>query len=196
MNRSLSLNWWSDKVSLNSRRHTGTHCRGRNMWFTSRAPSYTRANVTVCMHVCVCVSVCVRTGVQHVFAVSYQLLISLQQRGGEIERERARMHTQWEKVITVQWERADTKLSPISPSSHHSFCFARLLCFFPASGGKREQTSRSLLLWFTCVCVWGVYVWFNFYCLNAVGVDDFHFGFLGYFGGRRCRQQCQDWFLT
>lgn len=53
MNRSLSLNWWSDKVGLNSRRHTGTQCWGRNMCFTSGAPSYTRANVTICMHVCV-----------------------------------------------------------------------------------------------------------------------------------------------
>lgn len=156
MNRSLSLNWWSDKVGLNSRRHTGTHCRGRNMCFTSRAPSYTRANVTVCMRA----RVCVRTRVQHVFAISYQLLISVQQRRGDWVKERERTTvreregTQWEKVITTQWmaRGRGLKLSPISPSSHYSLCFAQLL-YFSLPLGERERASISCPLWFRCACV-------------------------------------------
>lgn len=56
MNHSLSLNWWSDKVGLNSRRR-GTHSPSGNMCFTSGAPSYTRANVSICTDVCVCMPI-------------------------------------------------------------------------------------------------------------------------------------------
>lgn len=143
MNRSLSLNWWSDKVGLNSRRHTGTHCRGRNMCFTSRAPSYTRANVTVCMRA----RACVRTRVQHVFAISYQLLISLQQRRGDWVKERER---------TTARERERERRHSVRESDNHSvngagegpevipyLSFLPLLTLFrtasllfPASGGE------------------------------------------------------------
>lgn len=105
----LSLNWWSDKVGLNSRRR-GTHSRSRNMCFTSGAPSYTRANVSICTDVCVsmpiglsvraCVCVCVWTGVQHVSAISYQLLISTQQRMGNGGREQ--IAARLEKRLTTE----------------------------------------------------------------------------------------------
>lgn len=156
MNRSLSLNWWSDKVGLNSRRHTGTHCRGRNMCFTSRAPSYTRANVTVCMRARACQNKSATCLCNLLSA--FNLPSAEKGRLSEGEREdyseREREGTQWEKVITTQWmaRGRGLKLSPISPSSHYSLCFARLL-YFSLPLGERERASISCPLWFRCACV-------------------------------------------
>lgn len=124
MNYSLSLNWWSDKVGLNSRRHTSTNCRSRNMCFTSRAPSYTRANVTICMHVCVC---------QNRSATCLcNLLSAFNLHSAEKGKQR-----EGEKVITTQ-----CVCVCISPTSHYSLCFARLLFFFPALGRERQAEQK------------------------------------------------------
>lgn len=108
-------------------------------------------------------------------------------------------HSDRGKVINHTVEKGVTNLSPISKNLPLFILFCKGSFAFSLPEAEREQPSRSWLHRFTCVCgrrSGVVYVWFNSYCLNTVGVDNFHFGFLGYLWGLRCREKCQHSFLT
>lgn len=147
--------------------------------------------------VCLWARARVRTGVEHVFAISYQLLISLRQRRGDRGKERKPLRQR--ESDKPHSGKGGNKFIPNLKKTPIIHLVLQGFFAFSLPKADREQPSRSWLHWFTCVCGRrrrGVYVRFNFYCLNTVGVDNFHFGFFGYLWGLRCREKCQHSFLT
>lgn len=126
------------------------------MCFTSRAPSYTRANAAVCVRVCT--SMCQNKGATCLYLLLSAFNLSSRKKGRWNEREALSEGKKNSDCHSVKggW---GTNLSPIFQSSHYSFCFPRFLCFFLFFPCLRQKGSKQVEVFFFGLRLYvGVYV--------------------------------------